>query len=196
MLKSEELPRWMKGRKPGKRIVLNEHNGLATQGLLESGRGAIAFWKVSGYSPSEDRIMVFVRLTDGEAQAVFDADPNTHSFLEPVWRTISDNRVVVDVRDVEGRHGLSAVTISRTANVSAFMEDIRRTARRALTPEPWSPLGRLYGIKLVETSGRDQVLRVEKPKKLRAERNLVIAKQLAKKKAKRKTVTRAGSDFL
>ena len=41
MFRAKTVPKWLLSRNIGKRIVMNQHNGLATQGLIERGKGAM-----------------------------------------------------------------------------------------------------------------------------------------------------------
>ena len=161
MFRSKDLPKWLLTRNIGNRIVMNQHNGLATQGLMERGKGAIAFWKISGYSPKEPRIMVFVSLDDVEAQKVFDADPIETWFLEPVWGSISDNRVAVDVLDVDGRRAFSSIELSRGLTVDEFLDGVEAAAAAALAKSKKKQPPNARNVKLVASTGFGKVLHIE-----------------------------------
>lgn len=188
MFRAKTVPKWLLSRNIGKRIVMNQHNGLATQGLIERGKGAIAFWKVDGYSPREPRIMIFVRLSDAEAQKIFDADPSDNWFLEPVWGTIKDPRVAVDVLDTDGRRSLTSVELPRGLNVDEFLDQVEATVELALTNQKKKQPPKTENIKLLTPSGFGKFLELEiRPEDV----NLRIGKSPAAKDFKAKGILSA-----
>ena len=93
--------------------------------------------------------MIFVRLSDAEAQRVFDADPSDNWFLEPVWGTIKDPRVAVDVLDTDGRRSLTSVELPRGLNVDEFLDQVEATVELALTNQKKKQLPKTENIKLL-----------------------------------------------
>lgn len=126
------LPPWAGHWPRGKKIVMSRYDGYATHGLIERSWGAQAFWQVSGYAPGDRRVLVYAYLTDSEAQRVFDADPQTTSFLEPVWSTIRHNVVTVRTEDLDGRKASVNAEIPRDVSVSQFLNIVETLADKAL----------------------------------------------------------------
>lgn len=81
--------KWATGQPP---TVLDVWDGAPSLFLAPTTQGAILWWEFE-VGDDESRYILLAHLTDAEAQAVFDAEPDAGA-LEPVRRHIHDDRAV------------------------------------------------------------------------------------------------------
>lgn len=107
----------------GRLVVLNRWNGRPTQVFVEMPTGGVLLvWEFSGYGAPREATL-YARLTDDEAQAVFDADPLT-GLLESVRKTMANRIALISVHDSDNEDMDASVVpfaIPSDGNESEFL---------------------------------------------------------------------------